>query len=82
MKNPYLTNYGQNAYFWIFFEIYRDPKKQLKKKILFKKMKKKKKKKPSKYWQSAEKCAYQAFIIQNLDVMAFELGMKVQFANF
>jgi hypothetical protein len=44
MKNPYLTNYGQNAYFWIFFEIYRDPKKQLKKKILFKKMKKKKKK--------------------------------------
>jgi hypothetical protein len=28
------------------------------------------------------KCAYQAFIIQNLDVVALELGMKVQFANF
>ena len=21
--NPYLTNYGQNAYFWTFFEIIR-----------------------------------------------------------
>jgi hypothetical protein len=28
------------------------------------------------------KCAYHAFIIQNLDVVALELGMKVQFANF
>jgi hypothetical protein len=28
------------------------------------------------------KCAYQAFIIQNLDVMTLELSMKVQFANF
>jgi hypothetical protein len=28
------------------------------------------------------KCAYQAFIIQNLDVVTLELGMKVQFANF
>jgi hypothetical protein len=28
------------------------------------------------------KCAYQVFIIQNLDVVILELGMKVQFANF
>jgi hypothetical protein len=28
------------------------------------------------------KCAYQAFIIQNLDVATLELSMKVQFANF
>jgi hypothetical protein len=28
------------------------------------------------------KCAYQAIIIQNLDVVTLELGMKVQFANF
>jgi hypothetical protein len=30
----------------------------------------------------SRKCAYHAFIIQNLDVVALELGMKVQFANF
>jgi hypothetical protein len=28
------------------------------------------------------KCAYQAFIIQNLDVLTLKLDMKVQFANF
>jgi hypothetical protein len=28
------------------------------------------------------KCAYQVFIIQNLDILTLELGMKVQFANF
>jgi hypothetical protein len=28
------------------------------------------------------KCAYQAFIIQSLDVVFLELGMQVQFANF
>jgi hypothetical protein len=28
------------------------------------------------------KCAYQMFIIQNLDVLTLKLGMKVQFTNF
>jgi hypothetical protein len=28
------------------------------------------------------KCAYQPFIIQDLDVFTFKLGMKVQFANY
>jgi hypothetical protein len=28
------------------------------------------------------KCAYHAFIIQNLDVLTLELDTKVQFANF
>jgi hypothetical protein len=28
------------------------------------------------------KYAYQAFIIQNLDIVTLELGMKVQYANF
>jgi hypothetical protein len=28
------------------------------------------------------KCTYHAFIIQNLDDVTLELGMKVQFANF
>jgi hypothetical protein len=28
------------------------------------------------------KCAYQAFIIWNMDVVTLELDMKVQFANF
>jgi hypothetical protein len=30
----------------------------------------------------SRKCAYQAFIIQNLDVLTLGLDMKVQFANF
>jgi hypothetical protein len=28
------------------------------------------------------KCAYQEFIIQNLDVVTLELDIKVQFTNF
>ena len=28
------------------------------------------------------KCAYQVFIIQNLNVLTFKLDMKIQFANF
>jgi hypothetical protein len=28
------------------------------------------------------KCAHHVFIIHNLDVVALESGMKVQFANF
>jgi hypothetical protein len=54
--------------------ICRDPKKYLKEK--------KKKKKLVNIGGPLGNCAYKAFIIQNLDVVALELDMKVQFANF
>jgi hypothetical protein len=42
----------------------------------------KKKKKTTNFGGPPRKCAYQAFIIQNLDVVTLKLGMKVHFANF
>jgi hypothetical protein len=42
----------------------------------------KKKNKLVDFGSPLRKCAYQAFIIQNLDVVTLELDMKVQFANF
>jgi hypothetical protein len=66
-----LPNYGQNAYFLIFFEIIkasvvlvvcRYPKKKLNKKNL-------------------KKNGENMLIIQNLDVVNLELGVKVKFAN-
>jgi hypothetical protein len=43
---------------------------------------KKKKKKLVNIGGPPRKYAYLTFIIQSLDVVALELGMKVQFANF
>jgi hypothetical protein len=43
---------------------------------------KKEKEKPIDIGGPPRKFAYKAFIIQNLDVMILEFGMKVQFANF
>jgi hypothetical protein len=69
--NPYLSNYGKNDYFWTFFLKIIKVSTLSAAKILKKFFKK-----------NEKKCAYQAFIIQNLDVVALELGTKVQFANF
>jgi hypothetical protein len=41
-----------------------------------------KKKKLIDFGGSSRKCAYEAFIIQNLDVVILELSIKIQFANF
>jgi hypothetical protein len=43
---------------------------------------KKKKKKPIDLGGQPRKCVYKTCIIQNLDVVTLEFGMKVQFANF
>jgi hypothetical protein len=65
-NNPYLTNYGQNTYFWIFFEIirvsaisaiHRYPKKNEKNK-----KNKKTKKKLVNLVGLPRKCAYHALI--------------------
>jgi hypothetical protein len=40
------------------------------------------KKKLIDFGRPPRKCAYQAFIIQKLDVVTLELSIKVQFANF
>jgi hypothetical protein len=82
-SNPYLTNYGQNDYFWIIFEIIRVSailavRWYLKKNSKFFFSKKWKKKNLVKFWRPIEKICLSTV---NLDVLTLELDMKVQFAK-
>jgi hypothetical protein len=83
--NRDLTNYGQSAYFWTFFEnirilvvlaLCRYPK------LLLFFILTMKKKKLLDFGGLPKQCAYHASIIQNLNVVTLELDMKVQFGNF
>jgi hypothetical protein len=75
MQNRDLINYGQNAYFWTFetIRILAVSVHQCLKTLFLKKL--------IDIGGLPRKCVYQAFIIQNLDVVTLELGMKVQFAD-
>jgi hypothetical protein len=75
--NTNLTNYGPSTYFWTFFEPIR-----ISVVSTIRRYPLKKKKRLVDSDGPLRKCPYQAFIIQNLDVMTLELDMKVQFANF
>jgi hypothetical protein len=76
-SNPYLTNYGQNDYFWTLLKLLGYRLSRQSTDILKKHFKKKKKTNKSR--RLAEKMCLSGV---HLDVLTLELDMKVQFANF